>query len=169
MLSCSVVSATPWTVTFEAPLSVGFPRQEDWSGLPFPGPGALPDPGIVHLLRQQEDSLPLCHLGWIEISVGFGFWFCSLVCFYNMEGITEIPNPCHHSLHLPGTPSPFSVNHPNRPLSSLLWWPTMFEDLPSWSPAPLLPLLPESYSFLLSCFLLPGLCPLLLLSVKTCE
>ena len=38
--------ATPWTVAHQAPLSTGFPRQEYWSGLPFPSPGDLPDPGI---------------------------------------------------------------------------------------------------------------------------
>ena len=38
-------SATPWTVARQAPLSMGFSRQEDWSGLPFPPPGDLPDPG----------------------------------------------------------------------------------------------------------------------------
>ena len=37
---------TPWTVTHQAPLSMGFPRQEYWSGLPFTSPGDLPDPGI---------------------------------------------------------------------------------------------------------------------------
>ena len=37
---------TPWTVARQAPLSVGFSRQEYWSGLPFPPPGDLPDPGI---------------------------------------------------------------------------------------------------------------------------
>ena len=37
---------TPWTVTCQAPLPMGFPRQECWSGLPFPSPGDLPDPGI---------------------------------------------------------------------------------------------------------------------------
>ena len=37
---------TPWTVAHQAPLSMGFPRQEYWSGLPFPSPGHLPDPGI---------------------------------------------------------------------------------------------------------------------------
>ena len=36
----------PWTVARQAPLSTGFPRQEYWSGLPFPSPGDLPDPGI---------------------------------------------------------------------------------------------------------------------------
>ena len=37
---------TPWTVAYQAPLSVRFSRQEYWSGLPFPSPGDLPDPGI---------------------------------------------------------------------------------------------------------------------------
>ena len=39
-------SATLWTVARQAPLSMGFSRQEYWSGLPFPPPGDLPDPGI---------------------------------------------------------------------------------------------------------------------------
>ena len=38
--------ATPWTVALQVPLSMGFPRQEDWSGQPSPSPGYLPDPGI---------------------------------------------------------------------------------------------------------------------------
>ena len=38
--------ATPWTVAYQAPSSIGFSRQEYWSGLPFPSPGDLPDPGI---------------------------------------------------------------------------------------------------------------------------
>ena len=38
--------ATPWTVAYKAPLSMEFSRQEYWSGLPFPSPGDLPDPGI---------------------------------------------------------------------------------------------------------------------------
>ena len=38
--------ATPWTVAHQVPLSMGFSRQEYWSGLPFPSPGDLPDPGI---------------------------------------------------------------------------------------------------------------------------
>ena len=36
---------TPWTLSCRAPLSIGFSRQEYWSGLPFPSPGHLPDPG----------------------------------------------------------------------------------------------------------------------------
>ena len=40
------IFATPWTVAHQAPLSMGFSRQEDWSGLSFPFPGDLPNPGI---------------------------------------------------------------------------------------------------------------------------
>ena len=42
----SCLNVTPWTVAHQAPLSMGFSRQEYWSGLPFPPPGDLPDPGI---------------------------------------------------------------------------------------------------------------------------
>ena len=47
-VSHSVVSnsVTPWTVAHQASLSKRFSRQEYWSGLPFPSPGDLPDPGI---------------------------------------------------------------------------------------------------------------------------
>ena len=45
MLSCLQLFETPWTVPHQAPLSMGFPRQEYWSGLPFLPPGDLPDPG----------------------------------------------------------------------------------------------------------------------------
>ena len=51
--------ATPWTVAFQAPLSMGFFRQENWSGLPFPSPGDLPDPGIKpRSPALLADSLP---------------------------------------------------------------------------------------------------------------
>ena len=43
----------------QAPLSMGFPRQEYWSGLPFPSPGDLPDPGIEpRSPALQADSFP---------------------------------------------------------------------------------------------------------------
>ena len=38
--------ATPWTVAYQAPPSMGFSRQEYWSGLPFPSPKDLPDPAL---------------------------------------------------------------------------------------------------------------------------
>ena len=50
MLYClvaqSCLTVTPWTVAHQAPLSMEFPRQAHWSGLPFPPPGDLPNPGI---------------------------------------------------------------------------------------------------------------------------
>ena len=49
--------ATPWTVGYQAPPSMGFSRQESWSGLPFPSPGDLPDPGIEPPAL-QADTLP---------------------------------------------------------------------------------------------------------------
>ena len=57
MLSRSVLSdfATPRTVALQAPLSMGFPRQEYWSGLPFRPPENLPDPGT-------EPTSPVCPL-----------------------------------------------------------------------------------------------------------
>ena len=45
-LSHVQLCATPWTVTYQAPSSMGFSRQEYWSGLPFPSPGDLPYPRI---------------------------------------------------------------------------------------------------------------------------
>ena len=45
-LICVRLFATPWTVAYQASLSMGFSRQEYWSGLPFISPGDLPDPGI---------------------------------------------------------------------------------------------------------------------------
>ena len=68
--------ATPWTVSFQAPLSVEFPRQEYWSGLPFPSLGDLPDPGRSH-------------------------WFCTLTSPFLLRYYWQMPfdwlsvlNPC---------------------------------------------------------------------------
>ena len=55
---------TPWTVAHQAPLSMVFPRQEYWSGLTFPSPKDLPDPGIEHASSAfQADSLPRSYHG----------------------------------------------------------------------------------------------------------
>ena len=51
--------ATPWTVAYQSPQSMEFSRQEYWSGLPFPSPGDLPDPGIKpESPTLQADALP---------------------------------------------------------------------------------------------------------------
>ena len=59
-ISCSVMSdSVPWTAAHQAPLTMEFSRQEWWSGLPFPSPGDLPDPGVESRSSVlQADSLP---------------------------------------------------------------------------------------------------------------
>ena len=61
--SCVRLFVTPWTVSCQAPLSMGFSRQEYWSGLPCPPPGDLPDPRIEPVSPSapalQADSLPV--------------------------------------------------------------------------------------------------------------
>ena len=65
--------AAPRTVAHQAPLSLGFSRQEYCSGLPFPSPEDLPDPGIEPMSPAlQPDSLPLNHLGSPEMALR---WF----------------------------------------------------------------------------------------------
>ena len=65
--SCVWLFAALWTVTHQAPLSMGFSRQDYWSGLPCPPPGNLPDPVIklasLCLLHWQMRSLPLAPAG----------------------------------------------------------------------------------------------------------
>ena len=56
--SCERLFATLWSVICQAPLSMGFSRQESWRGVPFPSPGDLPDPGIEpRSPALQADSL----------------------------------------------------------------------------------------------------------------
>ena len=68
-MSCGLVAklchfVTPWTAAHQSHLSMGFPRQECWSGLPFPSPGDLPDPGLEPASPAwQVGSLPPSHLG----------------------------------------------------------------------------------------------------------
>ena len=56
--------ATPWTVAYQVPPSMGFSRQEYWSGLPFPSPGVFPtqgwNPGLLHC---RQMLCPLSHQG----------------------------------------------------------------------------------------------------------
>ena len=65
--------AIPWTVDHQAPLYVGFSRQEYYSGVPFPSPGDLPNPGIEpRPSASQADSLPTEPPG--KPGYHLGFW-----------------------------------------------------------------------------------------------
>ena len=84
-LCCSVMSnsATPWTVTRQAPLSMEFFRQEFWSGLPFSSPGIFLTQGLIpHLKELQADSLPLSHQGSFYRTLGKSFDHCKHVFFF---------------------------------------------------------------------------------------
>ena len=65
LLQSGLTLCDPWTVARQAPLSMGFSRQEYWSGLPRPPSGDLPDPGIelACLLHLQVASFPLSSPG----------------------------------------------------------------------------------------------------------
>ena len=77
ILGCCLVTKlcltlrTQQTVAHQAPLSMGFPRQEFWSGLPFPSQGILSTQGLnLHLLHWQAESLPLSHPESCYIGLG---------------------------------------------------------------------------------------------------
>ena len=73
--------AIPGTIAHQAPLSMGFPRQEYWNWLPFPPPGDLLDSGTeLHLLHWQEDSLLLSHQGDL-LFICHNFPLLCLACF----------------------------------------------------------------------------------------
>ena len=95
VLSHVQFSVTPWIVACQAPLSLGFPRQEYWSGLHFLLQGIFPTQGLdLYLLHWQADSLPLHHLGgpmWLD------------TCMKRLHMLSDTKNNCccslrsHHS------------------------------------------------------------------------
>ena len=79
-----------WTVACQAPLSIGFSRQEYWSELPFPSPGDLPDLGIEPWSPAlQADSLPLSHQGTQSFFILLGLLMCMLNMIHNSKGLNR--------------------------------------------------------------------------------
>ena len=80
-LTLSNSFGTPWTVAHQAPLSMGFSRQEYWNGLAFPSPGNLPDPGIKLTSPALADGFfttellgkPLINLIWAHSNQLYGY------------------------------------------------------------------------------------------------
>ena len=99
VLSCVWLSVTPWTVAHQASLSMGFSREEHWSGLPFPSSGILPDPGIEPasvalaggLFAIMPPGKPESLLGLYKSELNFHFFNCfrqvSLIRFMRSLGI----------------------------------------------------------------------------------
>ena len=112
----TVLFVTPQTVAYQASLSMGFSRQEFWSGLPFPSPGDLPNPGIepgspsleADALTSEPPGEALPKLNKIKVPLGFAaflvlitrkFWFKALEIkvFLNPEDLRS-------SHYMPGSP-----------------------------------------------------------------
>ena len=106
----------PWTVAHQTPPSMGFPRQEYWSGLPFPSPGDLLDPGIEFTSPAlQVDSLKLSQKGsphlWCyqSLNLPLATLHCDFLIdawgFITASRIKVVSHPMHlswtHLLHLP--------------------------------------------------------------------
>ena len=76
LLICVQLFVTPCTITHQTPLSMGFPRQEYWSGLPFPSPGDLPG-----IFPTQELNPGLLHCRWILYHLSYPN-SCDITLFY---------------------------------------------------------------------------------------
>ena len=95
---------TLWTIAHQAPLSMGFSRQEYWSGLPIPSPGDLPNPGMEPVSpvtsALQTDSLPAEPLGKPQTRVSVQFssvaQLCPTLCDTMNRSTPGLP--VHHQL-----------------------------------------------------------------------
>ena len=95
-------SVTPWTVDCQAPLPMGFSRQEYWSGLPCPPPGDLPNPGIkptfLTLLHWKVGSLPLMPQPDPSVRIQFSSVAQSCPALCDPMNHTTPGLPVHHQL-----------------------------------------------------------------------
>ena len=101
---------TPWTVARQAPLSMGFSRQEYWSGLPCSPPWDLPDPGIEpHLLHWQSPALAgrffTTSATW-EALMGRSPNSTGVIKWWKIHQISMSASPLRLSLFLPSLFSP---------------------------------------------------------------
>ena len=117
--SCDLLFAAPWTVAHQAPPSMGFSRQEYWSGLSCPPPGDLPDPGIEPGSSLQAYSLPaeppgkLCSAKYhptdrASVLQQARDSFCAPGAFINVSPMcfcSGWPEPAIKMLGFPGPPS----------------------------------------------------------------
>ena len=125
VVSCVRLFATPWTIACQAPLSMGFSRQEYWSGLPFPTPGDLPDLGIEPASPAlQAYSLPSEPLGkpkWVLRCPGWDLG--AMLCGWPLPWVTSLDAilpACHQIL-------------PQLPLTPVRLW--LLSCLLDWKPA----------------------------------
>ena len=122
---------TPWTIARQAPQSMRFPKQGYWSGLPFPSPGDLPDPGI------EPESLTSPALGsrffYLIISFGEGFPGGSMV--KNLPANAGNSGSIPGSGRSPGEGNGNSVQYSclENPMDRGVWQATVHEVTNSWT------------------------------------
>ena len=89
-LSCVRLFATLWTVAYQVPLSMGFSRQEYWSGLPYPSPEDLPNPGIEPGSPSlQADALPPGPPGKSKVQCLSGHSFSAFLDGSSFKSVTK--------------------------------------------------------------------------------
>ena len=139
LCSCSGTSdslSAPWTVARQAPVSVGFSRLEFWSGLPFPPPGGLPDPGIRTCIpcigrRILHHWAPGKAKRWVPLPAarlrawligGLESWVFNLFFPGHRNLPTSIPHPatCTASVYLDDFPKQEQLICSNSPPASHL-------------------------------------------------
>ena len=114
-------SVTPWTVACQTPLSIGFPRQEYWSGLPIPSPGELPDPGI----KSVSPALQVDSSHWVT-------WCPSVQSLSHVR--LFVTHESHHAR--PPCPSPASRVYSNSCPSSRWCHPAISSSVVPFSSCP---------------------------------
>ena len=115
MLSHVQLFVTPYTVAWQAPLSMGFPREEYWSGLPFPSPGDLPHPGIEPASPKLAGKLFNQCATWevhmsVCLSVCLSLRVCLHVCLRACSVAQLCPPLCDHMDCSQGTPKTINTN-----------------------------------------------------------
>ena len=129
-LRCVQFFATPWTAACQAPLSMEFPRQAFWSGLPFPSSGDLPNPGIYQYpsskvkVKVAQSRPTLCDRPWNSPGQNTGVGSHSLLqqIFPTQGSNPGLPH-CRHTLYQP--------SHQGNP-RILEWVATPFSRGSSW-------------------------------------
>ena len=91
LLSRVQLFGIPWTVVYQASLSMGFSRQEYWNGLPFPSPGDLPDPGIEpRSPALQAEALPSEPPGKKKVNISNYLQSCEADIMISMQCLKEV-------------------------------------------------------------------------------
>ena len=127
VLSCFRLFADPWTVARQAPLSMGYPMQEYWSGLPFPSPEDFPDPGI----KPESLASPALAGGFFTTTATWEAQSCYVRCSV-AQSCPTVRNPVDCSTpgflvlhHLPG----IAIEVSNFNSGFLFFWPQGMWDL----------------------------------------